>query len=166
MQPASLAAGPAIDRNHLRSLAIEAAEVNSAPMKACGLALTVVLTLTWRAAAAGPQTPARPDHADSGRYNRSLGVACDHCHSGNDFGLLAGAFDHDRVVLIDFHLLRPAQVGEGDAFELHAEVFKHGFAAGQHGNVFEHGLAPVAVTGSLDRTALERAGVAVGPGVP
>ena len=27
----------------------------------------------------------RPDHAASRLYNRSLGVECDHCHSGSDF---------------------------------------------------------------------------------
>lgn len=52
-------------------------------MKAC-VSLVVVVGATG-AVAAGPRAQGRPDHAISQLYNRSLGVGCDHCHSGNDF---------------------------------------------------------------------------------
>jgi len=74
-----------------------------------------------------------------------------------DVGPLAGAFDDDGVVLVDLDFLGAAEVLEGDVFELDAEVFEDGLAAGEHGDVFEHGLAAVAVAGGLDGGALERA---------
>ncbi len=74
----------------------------------------------------------------------------DQADAALDVGLLAGAFDDDGVVLVDLDLLGPAQVLERDVFELDAEVFEDGLAAGEDGDVFEHGLAAIAVAGGLD----------------
>ena len=52
-------------------------------MKTC--VVLMVVGVVMGAAAAGPRAQVRPDHATSQLYNRSLGVGCDHCHSGNDF---------------------------------------------------------------------------------
>src|SRR5581483_9888716 len=66
------------------------------------------------------------------------------------------AFDDRGVVLVDGHLLRPAQVFDLHVFELDAEILGDGLAAGQHRDVFEHGLAAVAEPGRLDGRALQR----------
>ena len=47
-------------------------------------------------------------------------------------------------------LLGPAELGELDVFELDAEFFEDGRAAGDDGDVFEHGLAAIAEAGGLD----------------
>ena len=49
-------------------------------------------------------------------------------------------------------LARPSSV-EREAFELDAEVFEDGLAAGEDGDVFQHGLAAIAVAGGLHGTA-------------
>ncbi len=71
--------------------------------------------------------------------------------------LVAGAFDDRGVVLVDADLLGPAELGELDVFELDAEFFEDGGAAGDDGDVFEHGLAAIAEAGGLDGGDLERA---------
>ena len=53
-------------------------------------------------------------------------------------------------------LARPRSA-EADAFELDAEVFEDGLAAGEDGDVFEHRLAAIAEAGGLDGTDVERA---------
>lgn len=47
--------------------------------------VAVTVPLLWGGAVAEVAAQVQPDHAVSRLYNRSLGVACDHCHSGNDF---------------------------------------------------------------------------------
>ena len=74
---------------------------------------------------------------------------------------LAGAFDDRRVVLVDDDLLRAAELGQGDVFELLAEALEQGLAGGEDADVFEHGLAAIAVAGGLDGGDLERAAEAV-----
>jgi len=54
-------------------------------------------------------------------------------------------------------MLGLAEIGEGDALELDAELFRDDLAAGQDRDVLEHGLAAVAEAGCLHRDALERA---------
>ena len=70
---------------------------------------------------------------------------------------LAGAFDDRGVVLIDADLLGPAELVQLDVFELDAEFFEDGGAAGDDGDVFEHGLAAIAKAGGLDGGDLQRA---------
>ena len=74
-----------------------------------------------------------------------------------DVACLAGAFDDRGVVLVDDDLLGAAELLELDVFELDAEVFEDGLAAGEDGDVFEHGLAAVAEAGGLDGRDVERA---------
>jgi hypothetical protein len=50
-----------------------------------------------------------------------------------------------------------AEVVQGDAFELDAELFGDHLAASQDGDVLEHGLPAVAEARGLHRDALERA---------
>ena len=64
--------------------------------------------------------------------------------------LVAGAFDDRGVVLVDADLLGPAELADLDVFELDAEFFEDGLAAGDDGDVFEHGLAAIAEAGRLD----------------
>ena len=71
--------------------------------------------------------------------------------------VLAGAFDDRGVVLVDDDLLRVAQVFDLHVFELDAQVFGDGLAAGQNGDVFEHGLAAIAEARRLHGSALQRA---------
>ena len=74
-----------------------------------------------------------------------------------DLGLLAGAVDDRRVLLVDAHLLGPAEHVERDVLELDAEILADHLAAGQDGEVLEHRLAPVAKARRLDRRDLEAA---------
>src|SRR5262249_28121529 len=74
-----------------------------------------------------------------------------------DLGSLAGAFDDGRVVFINDDLLGATEVLNLNAFELDAEVFSDGLAAGQHGDVAEHGFAAVAEARSLDGANLQGA---------
>ena len=71
--------------------------------------------------------------------------------------VVAGAFDDRGVVLVDADLLGPAELGQLDVFELDAEFFEDGRAAGEDGDVFEHGLAAIAEAGGLDGGDLEGA---------
>src|SRR5256712_187496 len=74
-----------------------------------------------------------------------------------DVGLLAGAVDDRRVLLLDAHLLGlPEHLGR-DVLELDAEVFADHLAAGQDRDVFEHRLPTIAEAGRLDRSHLEPA---------
>ena len=84
-------------------------------------------------------------------------LAADLVDAALDVLALAGAFDDRGVVLVDDDLLGAAELVERDAFELDAEVFEDGLAAGEDGDVFEHGLAAVAEAGGLDGAHLERA---------
>ena len=84
-------------------------------------------------------------------------LAADLVDAAFDVGALAAAFDDRRVVLVDDDLLGAAELIERDAFELDAEVFEDGLAAGEDGDVFEHGLAAIAEAGGLDGTDVERA---------
>ena len=74
-----------------------------------------------------------------------------------DVGLLAGALDDRRVVLVDRDLLGPAQLLELEVLELEAQIFADQRAAGEHGDVAEHGLAAIAEAGRLDGADVEHA---------
>src|SRR2546426_5622355 len=84
-------------------------------------------------------------------------LRADLLHPAFDVGRLAGAFDDRGVVLVNGDLLGAAEVLKLDVFELDAEVFGDGFAAGEGGDVFEHGLAAVAKARGLDGGALQGA---------
>ena len=71
--------------------------------------------------------------------------------------LVAGAFDDRGVVLVDADLLGLAELGELDVFELDAQFFEDGGAAGDDGDVFQHRLAAIAEAGGLDGGDLEGA---------
>ena len=77
--------------------------------------------------------------------------------AGLDVGLLAGAVDDRRVVLVDAHLLGPAEHVERDVLELDAEILADHLTAGQDGEVLEHRLAPIAKARRLHRRDLEAA---------
>src|SRR5262245_3551462 len=81
----------------------------------------------------------------------------DRGNPGLDRVLRPLALDHGRVVLVDLHLLGPAEVGDLDVLELDPEVLEDRLPAGQDGDVLEHGLAPVAVPGGLHGRHLEHA---------
>ncbi len=74
-----------------------------------------------------------------------------------DLLLLAGTFDHRRIILVDLDLLGSPQIAELDIFQLDAQVLEDGPAAGEDSQVFQHGLATVAVSRCLDGRAFERA---------
>ena len=86
-----------------------------------------------------------------------LDLAADLLDPPLDLGALAGPFDDRGVVLVDDHLLGPAQFAQGDVLELAAEALEDRLAAGEEGDVFEHRLAAVAVAGGLDGAAPEGA---------
>ena len=77
--------------------------------------------------------------------------------AGRDVRLLAGAVDDRRVLLVDAHLLGPAEHVERDVFELDAEILADHLAAGQDGKVLEHRFAAIAEARRLDRRDLEPA---------
>src|SRR5438876_2990752 len=74
-----------------------------------------------------------------------------------DVGLLAGAVDQRRVVLVDHDPLAAAELLQRDVLELQPELLGDQAAAGEDRDVLEHGLAPVAEAGRLHRAAGERA---------
>ncbi len=67
-----------------------------------------------------------------------------------EIGLLAGAVDDGRVVLVDDDTLGAAKIGQGDVVELDAKFFGDQLAAGEDGDIFEHRFAAVAEAGGLD----------------
>src|SRR5207247_10392486 len=84
-------------------------------------------------------------------------LRADLLHPAFDVGRLAGAFDDRGVVLVNGDLLGAAEVLKLDVFDLDAEVFGDGFAAGEGGDVFEHGLVAVAKDRGLDGGAVHGA---------
>ena len=88
---------------------------------------------------------------------RVLDLRLDLLDARLDVGLLAGAVDDGRVVLVDGHLLGAAEHVERDVLELDAEVLGDHLAAGEDGDVLEHGLAAVAEARRLDGGDLEAA---------
>src|SRR5206468_3299397 len=74
-----------------------------------------------------------------------------------DVGLLAGAVDQRRVVLIDYDPLAAAELLQRDVLEFQPELLGDQAAAGEDRDVLEHGLAPVAEAGRFHRAAGERA---------
>jgi hypothetical protein len=75
---------------------------------------------------------------------RVLDLLADRRDAAFDVGLLAGAVDDRRVVLVDDDALAPAEIGERDVLELDAELFGDGLAAGEDRDVLQHLLAAVA----------------------
>ena len=71
-------------------------------------------------------------------------------HAAFDLAMLAFAFDNGGVVLVDGYLLGLPEVAHLDVFELDAQVFGDGLAAGQNGDVLQHGLAAIAEARGLD----------------
>ena len=88
---------------------------------------------------------------------RLLDLRLDLLDAALDVGLLAGAVDDGRVVLVDRHLLGAAQHVERDVLELDAEVLADHLAAGEDGDVLQHGLAAIAEARRLDGRDLEAA---------
>ena len=74
----------------------------------------------------------------------------------------AGSFDDGGVFLVHPDLLHAAQVAEGQAFELDAEVLEDRTTSGQDGDILEHGLAAVAKGRGLHSAAYKRAAEFVG----
>ena len=88
---------------------------------------------------------------------RLLDLGFDLLHPRFDVGLLPGAVDDRRVVLVDRDAVGAAQHGEGHVLELDAEILADDRAAGQDRNVLEHRLAAVAEAWRLHRGRLEPA---------
>src|SRR5713101_9483090 len=84
-------------------------------------------------------------------------LAANFFYAAFDLGVLALAFDHRGVVLVDGDLLGLAKVGHLDVLQLDAEVLGDGLAAGEDGDVLQHGLAAIAEAGRLDGADLQRA---------
>src|SRR5579871_110302 len=84
-------------------------------------------------------------------------LAANFLHPAFDLGVLAFAFDHGRVVLVDGDLLGLAEVAHLHVLELDAEIFGDGLAAGQDGDILQHRLAAIAESGSLHGRNLQRA---------
>src|SRR5262249_44064051 len=74
-----------------------------------------------------------------------------------DIGLLTGAIDDGRIVLVDYYPLRAAEVLEGHILELDAKFFCDALPTGQDGKIFEHRLASITKAGGLDRHPLQSA---------
>src|SRR5271154_5820058 len=74
-----------------------------------------------------------------------------------DLGRLAAAFDDGGVVLINGDLLGAAEIFGLHVFELDAQIFGDGLAAGEGGDVFEHCLAAISEARSLHGSALQGA---------
>ncbi len=70
---------------------------------------------------------------------------------------LAGAVNDGGVVLVDGDALGLAQILELHAFQLDAQIFGDGLAAGQDGNVAQDRLAAIAEAGSLHGSHVQRA---------
>src|SRR6185436_75305 len=86
-----------------------------------------------------------------------LDLLADLLDAALDVRLLAGALDDGGVVLVDGDALGAAQVLEGQALELEAQVLGDGLAAGEDGDVLQHLLAAIAEAGGLDRADLQGA---------
>jgi hypothetical protein len=71
-------------------------------------------------------------------------LSADFLYAAFNLAALAFAF-HDRaVVFINRDFLGAAQVRDLYAFQLQAQVFRDGLAAGEDGNVLQHGFAAIA----------------------
>src|SRR6185437_11739122 len=86
-----------------------------------------------------------------------IDLAANFLYAAFDLVMLAFAFDDGGVVLVDGDFLRLAKIGNLNVFELDAEVFGDGFAAGQNCDVLQHGLATIAKTRGLDGSNVQRA---------
>ena len=74
-----------------------------------------------------------------------------------DVAVAAGAVDDGRVFLGDLDALGLTEVGQGGAFEAHADFLADHLATGQNGDVLKHGFTAVAEAGGLDRADLDDA---------
>ena len=70
---------------------------------------------------------------------------------------LPARFDDGGGFFFHADLLAAAEVFDVEGFEVDAEFFKDGGAAGDDGDVFQHGLAPIAKARGLDRDDFQRA---------
>jgi hypothetical protein len=86
-----------------------------------------------------------------------LDLRLDLADPGLDVGLLAGAVDDRRVLLLDAHPLGAAEHVDRDVLELDAEILGDGLAAREDRDVLEHGLAAVTEARRLDGRDLEAA---------
>src|SRR5579862_8752870 len=86
-----------------------------------------------------------------------LDLAANLADAAFDLGVLALAFNHRRVVLVDGDLLGLAEVADLDVLELNAEIFRDGLAAGQDCDILQHRLAAIAEARSLNGRDLQRA---------
>src|SRR6202000_38778 len=78
-------------------------------------------------------------------------------HAALDLAVSSAAVNDRRVVLVDRHALRSAQILDLHALELDAEILSDGLAARENSDVLEHGLAAVAEARSLHRSDVQRA---------
>src|SRR5436305_4587083 len=74
-----------------------------------------------------------------------------------DVGLLAGAVDDRRAVLVDTDLLGGTEHVESDVLQLDAEILADHLTTGQDRKIIKHGFAPVAKARRLHRRDLEAA---------
>src|SRR6185312_11134780 len=86
-----------------------------------------------------------------------LDLLADLAGAGLDIALLPRAINNGGVVLVDRHLLGPAEHVESDVLQLGAQLFGNDIAAGEDGDVFQHGLAAVAEARSFDGRDFEAA---------
>ncbi len=86
-----------------------------------------------------------------------LDLAANFLYSAFDLGVLAFAFDHRGVVLVDGDLLGLTEIADLYILELGAQVFGDGLATGEGGDVLQHGLAAIAEARRLHGADLQRA---------
>ena len=79
-----------------------------------------------------------------------LDLGLDLLDAGLDRLVVALALDDGRVVLVGHDAPRAAQVVDGGAIQLAADLLGDHLAAGQDRDVLEHGLAAIAEAGGLD----------------
>ncbi len=86
-----------------------------------------------------------------------LDLAADLLDAGFDLFVVAGAFGDGGVIVVHRDALGHAQIGDGDAFQIDAQILGEHLRAGEDADVLEHLLASVAVAGRLDRTDVQDA---------
>ena len=84
-------------------------------------------------------------------------LATDLLHAALDIGRFSRAFDDGGVLLVDDDPLGAAEVGDGEALELEAEIVGDALATGEDSDVFEHSLAAITEARSLDGAHVDRA---------
>src|SRR5579883_1636499 len=88
---------------------------------------------------------------------RLLDLRLDLGNAGFNIGLLAGAVDDGRVLLLDHHLLGAPEHVKRDVLELDAEILADRLPAGEDRDILQHGLAAITEAGRLDGRDLEAA---------